>query len=414
MIEMIEMDASDVLVSSSYCPTRAPASDLVHNNTTIASKTGTVDMNAAFVRDLKAKIDGLHRQLEQSRIDNAAKDRTIAALQQQLRQKDNDGQQLDAKLGQFYINRLFNNQNALSVVQDEIDGDLRNIMEQKLLLRQQGEGAEDDTIRDDDESSSFMSDFESSAPSELSSNTSSLSVLQRQRLDLLRHQKKLDDCPVVYPTNPSSVHDIVDQIQRWLFLEGGNLRDVQSLLTEYCNFCRTNCDLPHLDRLYVAGMMLPPEVSAYVWKWENGKEFQQREVPHSAFEKPNFNPDEPFSFLMEGRAMEYRMNASSKIPSGCEWFTEGKYQDYLALPIYHRGEYVGAMAWATKSPSGFSSRDIQIFYESLAALSTVLRLHTNDIVMTTLQERLAEHLKAQTRDLAEANNRLAAANDRVL
>ena len=211
----------------------------------------------------------------------------------------------------------------------------------------------------------------------------------------------------------ASAGDVVNEIQRWLFLEGGNLRDVKSLISEYCDFLRS-VGIP-LDRIFIAGMMLHPSISAYVWKWEINEEFNEHEVPHSAFVKPNYNPEEPFAVLMEGKAMNYRMTPRSEnIPSGCKWFIDGKYEDYYALPIYHRGEFKGAMAWCTRSMKGWNDKHIQIFEDSLAALSTVLRLHTNDIVTRTLTGRLEEEVRLQTSELEKANGDLAKANQMIL
>jgi len=223
--------------------------------------------------------------------------------------------------------------------------------------------------------------------------------------------RRRDDPVLGAPEN--KVRDIVDAIQQWLFLEGGNLRDVESLITQYCIFCRS-IGIP-VDRVFIAGMMLHPNVSAYVWKWEIGEEFNEHEVPSSAFVKPNYNPEEPFALLMEGRAFDYRMNAKSdNIPKGCAWFRESKYQDYFALPIYHQGEFKGAMAWSTRSNEGWSKEHIQIFEHSLAALSTVLRLHTNEIVLATLVGRLEEEVNLQTQELAATNASLEEANQRII
>ncbi|KAG7342663.1 multi-sensor hybrid histidine kinase [Nitzschia inconspicua] len=430
-------------------------------------------LSKTSVPDFKAQLEVVQQQLYQLKAENAAKDRTIDSLRQQMQIQEQIIQQLqqqqqrhpqtqtqqedesdatinkmpglDPKLGKFFRSNLFDpNQHNLSLIQDDVNDELRTFFEEKFRSMQQDaigkvEDGEheynDDDDGGDDESSSVLSGSEVSFHSRFSSRSSSFSTLQRQCLERLGIQTRNDSASshsnetfssgfghtsATTATNnilgSSGVCDIVGHIQRWLFLEGGYLRDVPSLLTEYCNFCRTHCDLPHLDRLFVAGMMLPPQMSAYIWQWEHGKDFVEKEIPHSAFEEPNYDPDEPLSILMEGRAMEYRIKAHQKqtISSGCAWFTEENYQDYLALPIYFRGEFVGAMAWATKNPCGFSDQDIHVFYESLGAMSTVLRIHTNDIVMNTLQERLDEHIKIQIRDLAEANHRLAVSNARVM
>ena len=206
---------------------------------------------------------------------------------------------------------------------------------------------------------------------------------------------------------------IADKVQSWLFgSEGGDLRDVPSLLTEYSNFMRNEMGVK-LDRLFVAGVMLTPEFTSYVWKWESHEPHvvEQHEVPH---EIVTSNPDEPFNILMDGRAMDYRMNAAEKCDCGgatkecyrCSWFDKGNYQDYYALPMYHRGEFKGAMAWSSKAKGGFTTGHIESFSKSLAALSTVLRCHTNEIVMSTLMGRLQEQVDKRTLELATANEQI--------
>jgi nitrogen-specific signal transduction histidine kinase len=219
----------------------------------------------------------------------------------------------------------------------------------------------------------------------------------------------------------ASVQDIVDEIQQWLFLEGGNLPDVESLITEYSNFCRSKLEIP-LDRIFViAGtvMLNPTNVSVSaqnVWKWELGQDFNEHKVPHDlAFQNSNFNPDEPIAVLLEGRAMRSRMKAQTTTqygipPGSCAWFVRDGYQDYYALPIYHRGQVKGAMACSTKCVKGWNEEHIQVFERSLAAFSTVLRLYTNDIVTTTLTGRLEEQVQKQT--IANAN--LAKANQKFV
>jgi len=159
-----------------------------------------------------------------------------------------------------------------------------------------------------------------------------------------------------------SVRDAVEEIQRWLFMEGGHMKGVEELITEYCVHVR-ELGIP-LDRLFVGGLMLHPQVSAYVWKWETNCPFDGHEIPRKDFEqkKKLYSNDEPFTILLDGRAEQVRMRASDDyIPKGCQWFLEERYQDYLALPIKHRDEFKGGMAWSTKSPNGFGEEEIEFF-----------------------------------------------------
>jgi signal transduction histidine kinase/ActR/RegA family two-component response regulator len=236
------------------------------------------------------------------------------------------------------------------------------------------------------------------------------SELEATAQDSVENPSHKED-PRADPHASFSVRDSVEEIQRWLFLEGGHMKDVEEMVSEYCVHVR-KMGIP-LDRLFIGGLMLHPEVSAYVWKWEVGHDFDGHEIPRKDFERKKtlFSPDEPFTVLMDGRASSVRMRfTDEKIPRDCQWFVEEGYQDYLALPIIYRGDFIGGMAWSTKSENGFCEKQIEFFHKSLAALTTVMRLHTNDLVMKTLIGRLKE----DSLDLAASNQSLEKANKRVL
>jgi len=314
---------------------------------------------AMRIEELEAEVECLQDQLAKAMAENDSKDRLIQSLQAQLDKEDENLRRQDnlqSQLNEYWISKCHKGPSCAPFSKKQQD--------------------EQTWVGDD-----------------------TLTTMSVQSIDSIETEE---------------VVNVVSEIQRWLFLEGGNLRDVEGLITQYCLFCRS-VGMP-LDRLFIAGMMLHPNVSAYVWKWEDGCNFNEHEVPHSAFEKPNYNPNEPFAVLMEGRAMEYRMSPLSgdEIPPGCAWFTKNNYQDYFALPIYHQGQFKGAMAWCTKDLEGFSKENIEVFHQSLAALSTVLRLHTNDLVMKTLVGRLEQDVQHQTEELQKANSRLEEANKQVL
>lgn len=348
---------------------------------------------------LQAQVEALQRQLDESHAQNDHKSQIISSLERQLERESevkHVAAKIEAKLETFIRTKILG---------DDEDGDSRCSVST--------EADEDSTWTS---SPTMDGDNPAHSPSSAVARTDGT-----QNDDPQPSRARAPWTPSIFKPagdeagEPIAVRDVVDEIQRWLFLEGGNLRSVESLLTGYCSFCRTTFGMP-LDRLFVAGMMIHPSMSAYVWKWEVGQDFDQHEVPPSAFEKPNYNPNEPFAVLMEGRATEYRMKADGQveIPPGCEWFTRGNYHDYLGLPIYHRGKFVGAMAWSTKSRLGFTESHVQIFYQSLVALSTVLRLHTNDLVVTTLVGRFEQSVDQQTKELAETNQRLEAAHAKVI
>ncbi|CAJ1966818.1 unnamed protein product [Cylindrotheca closterium] len=214
---------------------------------------------------------------------------------------------------------------------------------------------------------------------------------------------------------PLHVRTQVEDVHRWLFVEGGHYEDIESLMTNYCHFVRDNLQIP-LDRLYFGGVGLHPKLTSYLWKWELDS-FEHREMPQEIFERRNelFSPDEPFCVLEQGRAEFIRIRSSDNyIPPDTEkWFRAGNYADYFALPDIHRGEFEGGLAWSTKHPKGFDDEYVQFFELTQPALSTVIRLHMNALVIKTLTERMEREIEERTSQLATANRELEKASEEI-
>lgn len=334
-----------------------PASEAVLRNMKIAETARVKDGQAASSGvNLEAEIAILRRQLLQATVENSRKESLIESLEKKLEDANETSQQN----GHHHRHRLHSPEGR----RGSLSGSGRS---QSLWNLSQSPGCINSSLR-----------------------------LQ----------------PPIQQEEKQDTGSIVSEIQGWLFMEGGTLRDVDSLLTRYCELCRKH-GIP-LDRLFVAGMMMHPHTSACVWKWELGCDFTEDVVPPEAFEPQNFNEDEPFAVLMKGKAMEYRLTRDSEIPPGCDWFLDGGYQEYYALPMYHNGKFKGAMAWSTKSRYLFSVDHLRIFTQSLGALSTVLRLYANDLVIDNAMLRLEEAVQAQTSMLAEANAELELANRKIV
>ena len=184
-------------------------------------------------------------------------------------------------------------------------------------------------------------------------------------------------------------------------------------MTQYAMYVREEFGIP-LDRLYYGGIGLHPKLTAYLWRWESGQEFDHREMPQEVFERRNelFSPDEPFCVFEQGRAEYIRFKDTDPyIPPDTEkWFRSGGYKDYFALPDIHRGFFKGGLAWSTKNPDGFSDDDIQFFQLTHSALTTIMRLHTNDLVLRTLTDRMEKEIEDRTAELATANQKLEQAS----
>ena len=114
-------------------------------------------------------------------------------------------------------------------------------------------------------------------------------------------------------------------------------------------------------------------------------------MPQEIFERRNelFSPDEPFCILEQGRADEVRIKDTDAYipPDTAKWFRGGGYKDYFALPDIHRGQSKGGIAWSTKNPGGFSEDDLQFFRLTQPALTSIMRLQTNDLVVHLLMSR---------------------------
>jgi signal transduction histidine kinase/CheY-like chemotaxis protein len=237
-----------------------------------------------------------------------------------------------------------------------------------------------------------------------------------ERYGIVKRNQALSKMPASQiHTAPLHVQVAVEEVHRWLFVEGGHFEDVQSLMTEYSNYIRNEFGIP-LDRLYFGGLGLHPKLTAYLWRWEPD-DFEHREMPQEIFERRNelFSPDEPFCILEQGRADFVRIRDTDEyIPPDTEkWFRAGGYKDYFALPDIHRGQSKGGLAWSTKRPGGFSDDDIQFFRLTQPALTTIMRLHTNDLVLKTLTERMEREIEDRTTELAMANQKLERANNHI-
>jgi hypothetical protein len=170
--------------------------------------------------------------------------------------------------------------------------------------------------------------------------------------------KKLLKYGITMPLEKKSIHAFkasrdtknrVEEVHRWLFVEGGHYDSVEGLMTNYCRFVR-ELGIP-VDRMLYGGLGLHPRLTGFLWKW-TPEEFVFREMPPEVFERrfELFSPHEPFCILEKGEADYVRIRKSDiYIPPDTEkWFRGENYVDYFALPDIYRNESKGSLAWATK------------------------------------------------------------------
>jgi adenylate cyclase len=189
-----------------------------------------------------------------------------------------------------------------------------------------------------------------------------------------------------------------DDLQYWLLTAGRHVGSFQNLLEEYA--CRLlEAGIP-VDRVFIATRALHPQAAGFHLKWDrspNGREddkYEEFEAVYpadkdvEAFDWESMGGMPPFAQLKIRRVPQVRsrVEAGDQIPADCKWLIDGKYTDYIALPdIYGKNKALdAAYAWSTKIPGGFTPAHIEYFREHMPALSTVVRLHSDDRVTKTI------------------------------
>ena len=163
--------------------------------------------------------------------------------------------------------------------------------------------------------------------------------------------------------------------------------------------------------------MLQPSLSSFTWKWERGMPFEAHQVPREQFQegKSVFGGDAPFNMLVNNHASHVRLRVSDpSFPHDFGWMRMLGYTDYFALPIKHREQFKGAVAWCTKREGGFDDDHVKFFESCMSSFSTILRTTMSDLVMSQLVGKLQEQVDDRTKELAKANQDLARANRHVL
>lgn len=206
-----------------------------------------------------------------------------------------------------------------------------------------------------------------------------------------------------------SVSDLVSELHRRLLVEESDHPDVESLISSFVGCC-FSFGIP-VDRLVIFNTASHPKLSSYLWKWELGKRFREKEVTSDT----HYKPDEPVVQLMEGKVTEFRRRGGVQDTlSSSKWLIDQDFQDYFALPIVHRGEPRGAIAWSTKSALGFNEDHIDVFRKSMIVFSPVLRCYTNEAIISSFLTRFEADVREQTMALSAANKCLAEANAKIV
>jgi signal transduction histidine kinase/CheY-like chemotaxis protein len=436
-----------MVTARSSVPAAAPTTDHDPPSSTTAESPPPPQQQRQRQRQQMAMIERLQEQISYLESKNDAKDQLISDLMEQLQKSELRNKchtDIDSKLSTFFRAALFNPE------EDTVNGDI-------------GSGDDLSTASEisNCKSDSSMS-MACSAPSIVHARL--LQQPQQPQLSSLSSSPKLQRPPQVQALHSYSDHslnqncnnigngsninnaNIIELIQRWLFSENGQLRDAQSLLTEYCLYLNSNQSGVIFDEFSVTMSLTYPitsmevqqdiesssssssSASYHTWKWKQNHPFQQHEISSQSSSELLAKP---FKSLMNGQVMEFRMKVSDYQqeqsqqhcrPDDNEWFQKGNYQDYFALPMYHQGRCLGVIEWSKKktktnqtSNVEFSDRDIHtFFYQSMHGLSTVMRFYTNEIIMMTMDTIIQQHVTKQMHDVTTQNQRLISMNVQVM
>jgi signal transduction histidine kinase len=248
-------------------------------------------------------------------------------------------------------------------------------------------------------------------------------ALESQTAEMQRKPAGGEDASPLAPTVKEKVaagslwlQNAVASISEELFLEGGEMDDCESAVTRYCTRA-VALGVP-MDRVFIGTQVLHAAASAFACKWQREpKQYQYFEIPAEVYKRrltDDGGPVGPFDRLRRGEKSVRIRPTDDEIPADCAWFVQENYQDYFALQQVFRGRCLRvAVAWATKEPAGFTDDHLKFLELSLPAFAAVMRVHNNDLIMTSMMANLEAEIKERTMQLEDANRRLEDANQRI-
>ena len=222
----------------------------------------------------------------------------------------------------------------------------------------------------------------------------------------------------------SSVEDLLEELHKWLILQGSRSQGVKPFLAAYFHKLRA-MEIP-VDLIFGGGVLLSEYTPGYIWMCESSDGDMVEEVDsvcaeieisreHFQVYTASLEADDPFVRLRLGAPSVRLLAGRDAIPEkSCVWYHQKNLTDYFALPILYRGTFRGGFAWATRTAGGFGDDYLQFFEKAMPAFSAVMRLQTNDLIMESLTVRVEAEISERTTSLQIANQELEQANNRIL
>lgn len=172
------------------------------------------------------------------------------------------------------------------------------------------------------------------------------------------------------------------EVNRWLLSEGRTYAAVPELLEALGSVLNEE---DAVDRIWVGTKVLHPQAAAYLWIWTQEKPVFTGEISYDRFEVID-SVDNPIQRLRMGAPFIRFSRTREAHPELKEiralW--EQGYTDYYGLTLLFRGQFVGAVTWATRRAEGFSEPAIALFDAIMPTLSAILEPLARDLISATL------------------------------
>ncbi len=171
------------------------------------------------------------------------------------------------------------------------------------------------------------------------------------------------------------------ELHQWLLTEGRTVSSMESLL---CGFAERLQAFVPVGRIWAGTRVLHPQAAAWLWIWEGDQPVFHRQLSYSLFAE--LRRGDTLARRLELGAPFVRLNAdSSDIPEdSADLFGARGYTDLFGLPFTLRGDWAGAVTWATRRTGGFSAADIRLLRDVMPALSATMEPLAADLVTGVL------------------------------
>lgn len=169
--------------------------------------------------------------------------------------------------------------------------------------------------------------------------------------------------------------DRLQQLCRWLTSDARFLGTNTELFEQFC--LKVGELAVPLDRSWLHIRTLHPQYAGVSRLWGRETGVKERYLEHD-FESKNTYLTSPIRFVVEQKKQKtsrWRLNAKEALPFPIlEELRATDYRDYLVAPLFYSDGTPNALSWATRSASGFSDEDLELFGGILPVFSAIAEI----------------------------------------